>query len=91
VRASLIGLKEQYTKLAKGRRKWVELQLPKFQVAIEQELSPVLKSIGITEPFAEESADFVGITAQNLSADPEYAHFNASQRNARQRMTHHIL
>jgi serine protease inhibitor len=82
VRASLIGLKEHYTELAKGRRQWVELLLPKFQVSTEQDLSPVLKSIGGTEPFAEETADFVGITAQNLSADPEYAHFNTSQRNA---------
>ena len=83
MRASLIGLKEQYTELAKGRRKWVGLQLPKFQVSMEQDLSPVLKSIGVTDPFAEESADFVGITAQNASADPEYAHFNTTaQRNS---------
>jgi len=82
VRASLIGLKEQYTELAKGRRKWVGLQLPKFQVSMEQDLSPVLKSIGVTDPFAEDSADFVGITAQNPSADPEYAHFNVQHHSA---------
>lgn len=88
MRASLIGLKEQYTELAKGRRKWVELQLPKFQVSMEQDLSPVLESIGVTDPFAEESADFVGITAQNPSADPEYTHFNAFNTTV-QRVTHH--
>jgi serine protease inhibitor len=73
VRASLIGLPEQYKQLAKDRRKWVELQLPKFQVSIEQELSQVLKSIGVAVPFAQESADFTRITAQDPSADPEYA------------------
>ncbi|ELR22284.1 serpin (serine proteinase inhibitor) superfamily protein [Acanthamoeba castellanii str. Neff] len=71
VRASLIGLPEQYKALVSGRRQWVELQLPKFQVSVEQELSPVLKSIGVVEPFAQESADFTGIIAQDASADPE--------------------
>lgn len=46
-----------------GRISW---KIPKFRIASSMELKPVLKSLGITDGFDREKADFSGITSEPL-------------------------
>jgi serpin B len=63
-RASLAGIKPQFDELS---GKQVLLKLPRFKVETDVELSPVLKSMGVTQPFAE-TADFSKLSS--VATDP---------------------
>jgi hypothetical protein len=63
VHASLVGLRGQYEQLSV---KPVELALPRFEINAEFELSSVLQSLGVTDPFGM-SADFSALTTTDAA------------------------
>lgn len=63
VHASLVGLREQYEQLSVTP---VALALPRFEINAEFELSSVLQSLGVTDPFGM-SADFSALTTTDAA------------------------
>ncbi|HUT36559.1 MAG TPA: serpin family protein [Planctomycetota bacterium] len=75
--AAGVGLVEQLDKLAASRKQQVHVYLPKWRITWgTRDLTPVLKSLGITEAFLTRKADFSGMNGVK-QPDDEALHIAA--------------